>query len=89
MRPGRTRPRQGALARTVGVALLRGLTLVALAEAYRRVVRDTALSTTYDLRQFAILDWNPGRLLLQMALVGVGAAVVLLGVAFEIRVDTA
>ena len=80
VRPGRTRPRQGALARTVGVALLRGLTLVALAEAYRRVVRDTALSTTYDLRQFAILDWNPGRLLLQMALVGVGAAVVLLGV---------
>lgn len=69
-----------SLAGVAGEALLRGLALVALVEAYRRVVRDTALSTTYDLRQFAILDWNIGRLLLQMALVGVGAAVVLLGV---------
>ena len=77
VRPRRTRLRVGTRA---GTALLRGLALVVLSEAYRRVVRDTALSTTYDLRQFALLDWNPGRLLLQMALVGVGAAVVLLGV---------
>ena len=75
-----TRPRPASLVGVGGEALLRGLALVALVEAYRRVVLDTALGTTYDLRQFAILDWNPGRLLLQMALVGVGAAVVLLGV---------
>ncbi len=77
VRPKRTRPHPGTRAST---ALLRGVGLVVLSEGYRRVVRDTALSTTYDLRQFAVLDWNPGRLLLQMAPIGVGAAVVLLGV---------
>ncbi|MGE3578030.1 MAG: HAMP domain-containing protein, partial [Vicinamibacterales bacterium] len=62
-------------------AVLGGAVAMLAAHASAWVVRDAVVSSTFDLRQFSLLVWNPARVLLQAGLLGGVVALTLAGAA--------